>query len=307
MINTTFSTPTNPSIRSARPEKKDAAPAGDGFVSTKSLPSADFDTNLAKLKAASLKVKSDPVTEALNQFKQEQQVNEQISNRDVNQTAFQNDLIGKLGGEHARMQFSQDVSQLNGSIPTMSQLNAMFDKLKAREDIPFEYIIDGCYARAHLMSEQMSSEGMNNAKMFCMVANPWGSGKLTAENKYMEAKWWYHVAPLVFAYNGATEKVEGYIMDPSMDTKPMKAEEWIGKMWDEQTNIKVDVTRAPQYGPIEAGGVNQTFEESLAPSHEILAEYSKVLAEIKEQWEANHPPQNPPAQQPPAEQPPVAA
>ncbi len=299
MINTTFSTPTNPAVRSARSEKKDAAAPADGFVRA-DRPSADFDANLAKLKAASLHVKSDPATEALKQFKQEQQVNENITNQDFNQTAYQDDLIGKLGGEHARMQFSQDVSQLNGSIPTMSQLNAMFDRLAAREDIPFEFIIDGCYARAHLMSEQMSEAGMNNGKIFCEVANPWGSGKLTAENKYMQAKWWYHVAPLVFAYNGATEKVEGYVMDPSMDTKPMKAEEWIGKMWDEKTNIKVDITRAAQYGPIEAGGVNQTFEESLAPSHEVLAEYSKQLAAIKEQYEADHPPaQNPPAQQPP--------
>ena len=293
MINTSFSNVTSLPARSASKGASSSAPL-DGLALSREAdrPSADWATNMAKLKSASLHTKSG-IDEAISQLAQEQKYNEPISNRDVNQTKYQEELIADLG-PHARMQFAQDASQLDGHIPTVEQLNREFEKLAARQDIPFEYIIDGCYARAHLMCEEMQKDGINSAKMFCEVANPWGSGKLTAENKYMQAKWWYHVAPLVFAYNGATEKVEGYIMDPSMDTKPMKAEDWIHKMWDEKTDIKVDITRSPQYGPLEAGGANETFEESLAPSREVLAEYSKVLADIKEQYEADHPPAQPP-------------
>lgn len=258
------------------PSGKTEGPA-DGFSRR---PHADFDTNLAKLRDASRSQQSQEVRP---------EYSEPISNQDVDQTGFQQELIANLGPQFARMQYTHDCSKLQGMIPTKSQLQAEFDKLAAIEEIPFEYIIDGCYARAHLMCEQMSADNINNNKMFVMLEDAHGKDRLTAENKYMKAKWWYHVAPMVWAQDDQSKKVEPYIMDPSMAKTPLKPEQWIHAMWDEKTRIKVDVNRREQYGPLESDGPNPTFEESLPSAHETCAEYSKELAQIKEDYHHSHP------------------
>ncbi len=283
--------------------KNNAAPAPAGGDRFDHLPHADFDTNLEKLRTRTLREpQNEPTPEAPN-------YNEPISNQDVDQSGFQTRLIENLGPQFARMQYAHDCSKLQGMIPTKSQLQAEFDKLAGNKIIPFEYIVDGCYARAHEMCDMMHQDNINTQKMFCMVENPYGSGKLTAENKYMQAKWWYHVAPMVWAVDDQSKKVEPFIMDPSMAKTPLKPEDWIHAMWDENTKIKVDVTRDPQFGPLEAGGPNTTFEESMADSREIMADYTKRMDKIKEQYDADHP-SEPPAGgggEPPAQEPPKAA
>ena len=292
---------------------KDTASIGDN------RPSADIHTKREKmLKAAAAKGKTtftlDDISEYLhssgdtktaNKLKKakadmevmtdymagDKGFHETLSNKDINQTKFQKDLIGKLGSK-ARIQNQQDVSKLNGRIPTIAELNDEFKKLASDKTIPFEYIVDGCYARAHLMCEQMMEDGINCGKMFTMIEDLNG-GMLTAQNKFMNAEWWYHVAPLVFAEDPKTKEVQGFIMDPSMADHPMKAEEWIDKMWDNKINIKVDITRAPQYGPVESDGENNTFEESLNDSKAVLKDYSKTLAKIKKDYYAHHPNETP--------------
>ncbi len=210
------------------------------------------------------------------------------TNTDVDQTGLEAEIIEELGPE-VRLQHQQDVSQLTGRIPTTSELQLEFDKLAADKEIPFEYIPDGCYARAHLMCDQLHKDSINSAKMFVMLENPYSPGRLTADNKYMHAEWWYHVAPMVFAADDKTGKVEPFIMDPSMANHPMKPQEWVHAMWDEETPIKIDVTRDAQYGPFEEGGANNDFEESLQPAHDDAAGYMAELKEIKEEWCHNHP------------------
>lgn len=268
------------SLPKAAPAKAAASKEEVPTDSFTSLPHADFDTNLSKLKA---NINRLDLSEARPNY------SEPISNQDVDQTGFQEQLIANLGS-FARMQYTHDCSKLQGIIPTHGQLQEQFDKMAADKNIPFEYIVDGCYARAHEMCDQMAQSEMNNAKMFVMVENPYGAGKLTAENKYMKAKWWYHVAPMVFAKDEATNKVEPFIMDPSMAPRPLKPEEWIGAMWDEKTRIKIDVVRNPQFGPLEATGPNETFEESVPTSKRVMADYTKKMDKIKEDYEKENPP-----------------
>ena len=246
-----------------------------------SRPHADFETNRTKLMSA-VRLPESPKTN----------YSEPISNQDVDQSGAQEKLIANLGSQFARMQYTHDCSQLQGMIPTKTQLQAEFDKLSARQDIPFEYIVDGCYARAHLMSEEMTKDGINNAKIFCMLEDAYGSDRLTASNKYMDAKWWYHVAPVVFAVDDVSKQVEPFVMDPSMAKTPLKPQDWIHAMWDEKTKIKVDIVRDLQYGPLEADGPNSNFQESIPPAIETAAEYSKELAQIKEDYNASHPGQS---------------
>jgi hypothetical protein len=212
---------------------------------------------------------------------------------DINQTQYMKDLIGKLGSK-ARMQNVQDISKLNGRIPSLSELKDEFKQLASDPAVPFEYIVDGCYARAHHMCETMMKDNINCSKMFVMIEDLYGGGMLTAKNKFMNAEWWYHVAPISFAKDPKTEKVEGYIMDPSMADHPLKAEEWISMMRGKDLKIKVDITRAPQFGPVESDGENQTFEESLPATADTMKEYSIALKEIKDEYYAHHPEEIPP-------------
>ncbi len=223
----------------------------------------------------------------------EKSFHETPSDTDFNQTGYMKDLIGKLG-TGARMQNVQDVSKLNGRIPSLAELKEEFKKLASDPEVPFEYIVDGCYARAHHMCETMMKDNINCGKMFVMIENLYGGGMLTAKNKFMNAEWWYHVAPITFAKDSKTEKIEGYIIDPSMADHPLKAEEWIGMMRSKDLKIKVDITRAPQFGPLESDGENQTFEESLDVTTDTMKEYSKALKEIKDEYYAHHPEEIPP-------------
>ncbi len=238
-------------------------------------PHADLKTHLERLE---LEQRPQPSLE---------EIDEDLSDRDVDQTAMEQELIGELGTE-ARMQHHQDVSRLQGRIPTRTELQREFDALAAIPGIPFEYILDGCYARAHLMCEKLHQDEVNSAKMFVILDNP-REGRLEADNKYMHASWWYHVAPMVFARDEQTGRVEPYIMDPSMATHPLPPQEWVHQMWDEETPIKIDVTRDAQYGPFEEDGANQTFEQSLEPAHHDLEEYTRELKAIKEKYCHEHP------------------
>ncbi len=277
----TFALSQAPKRAEAAPAKSETAnPSGDK-VDFSRLPHADFDTNFAKI---SSRFRSNESVKVPDSF------NEEPKNKDLDQSGIEKALVTELGTDLVRMQYHQDVSDLNGMIPTKAQLESEFTKLASDQSIPFEYIYDGCYGRAHLMCDQMSKDNINNAKMFVMVEDPSNkANRLEASNKYMEAKWWYHVAPVVFALDEQSHKVEPFIMDPSMSKHPMKPQEWIHAMWDEHDPIKIDITRNPQFGPAETDEINATFEESIQPSKEILAEYSKELAQIKEDYAHNHP------------------
>ncbi|MGE4232646.1 MAG: protein-glutamine glutaminase family protein [Bacteriovoracia bacterium] len=84
------------------------------------------------------------------------------------------------------------------------------------------YPDDGCFARAALMKQNISKEGIAPpTKVFIFgdldVAtknSPWG-----------EVHWWYHVAPVVH--------VEGFyfVLDPALEpNRPLFLDEWIAKM-----------------------------------------------------------------------------
>jgi hypothetical protein len=97
--------------------------------------------------------------------------------------------------------------------------------------IPFQYVIDGCYARAHKMRkiitekygyccEKVFSFAIDNNDELAVQANKWGGCCVT---------WWYHVAPLVrvqikilsFKFTLAM------VIDPGMFDKPVLLSSWL--------------------------------------------------------------------------------
>jgi len=97
--------------------------------------------------------------------------------------------------------------------------------------IPFQYVRDGCYARAHQMRkiitqrfgyccEKVFSFANRNDDDLAVRANKWGGCCVT---------WWYHVAPLirVRVRLGPFSVVLALVVDPSMFDKPVLLSTWL--------------------------------------------------------------------------------
>lgn len=212
-------------------------------------------------------------------------------------------------GSLAKAQNTWDMQGLDGEIPSLSKLQESFDKIKTDKSVPWEYIIDGCYARAHVTCEKLLDEGLNCGKMYVMIgdvnpndpSSPFPDYRLKAENKFMKGEWWYHVAPLVFAKDDKTGQVEGYILDLAVNNKkPIKASEWINSCWSKDFPIQFDTTHADIYEPPEQSPEGDTqqfsrerFDQYLSEARGTNKDYSRVLAKIKKDYYAHHPDEKP--------------
>jgi hypothetical protein len=97
--------------------------------------------------------------------------------------------------------------------------------------IPFQYVRDGCYARAHQMRkiitekygycvEKVFSFANENDDQLAVRADKWGGCCVF---------WWYHVAPLlrVQLKIANTQFVLALVIDPSMFDKPVLLSSWL--------------------------------------------------------------------------------
>jgi glutaminase-like protein len=94
--------------------------------------------------------------------------------------------------------------------------------------IPFQYVRDGCYARAHKMRwiittkyryccDKVFSFAIDNGDTLAVQANKWGGCCVF---------WWYHVAPLVRLRLGRFG-VLLLVIDPGMFDKPVLLTSWL--------------------------------------------------------------------------------
>lgn len=97
--------------------------------------------------------------------------------------------------------------------------------------IPFQYVIDGCYARAHKMRkiitekygyccEKVFSFAIDDDDTLAVRADKWGGCCVF---------WWYHVAPLVRVQVKILNInfVLALVIDPSMFDKPVLLSSWL--------------------------------------------------------------------------------
>jgi len=94
--------------------------------------------------------------------------------------------------------------------------------------IPFQYVRDGCYARAHKMRwiittkyhyccEKVFSFAVYSPDTLAVQANKWGGCCV---------RWWYHVAPLVRVRLGRWATLL-MVIDPGMFDKPVLLSTWL--------------------------------------------------------------------------------
>ena len=155
--------------------------------------------------------------------------------------------------------------------------------------IPFQYVRDGCYARAHKMRriitkeygyccEKVFSFANQNNDRLGVTADKWGGCCVT---------WWYHVAPLVrvrfkWAKLGKFKLTLAMVIDPSMFDQPVLLNVWLAAQ--EKTacdaNAKVSmysIQPGSAYYPANYSGTAYTTDPSYTHTDGILTAYSDLV------------------------------
>ncbi len=111
--------------------------------------------------------------------------------------------------------------------------------------IPFQYVIDGCYARAHKMrwiiekkfgycSEKVFSFANVGNHRLAVKANKWGGCCV---------QWWFHVTPLirVKVQFGKRALTLAYVIDPGMFDQPVLLSTWLNAQKNTSCNANATV------------------------------------------------------------------
>lgn len=119
---------------------------------------------------------------------------------------------------------------------TLEKAKELFSKAQAMDDIAWNYKLDGCYARAHLMARRFEDMGVEVNKI-------WMKGELAVETEGEDTiEWNFHVAPVV-SVKGDDGNQKQYVIDPSIFGGPVPVEEWVGRIT--KPSFKVEETEYP--------------------------------------------------------------
>jgi hypothetical protein len=152
--------------------------------------------------------------------------------------------------------------------------------------IPFQYVIDGCYARAHQMRriittryryccEKVFSFANQGNDTLAVKADKWGGCCVT---------WWYHVAPLIrvrMRLKGFPKKalVLAMVIDPGMFDKPVLLSSWLAAQENAGCSPDAHVSMysiqpGSAYWPMDYAGATYGTDPNYALTQATLIAYS---------------------------------
>ncbi|MDH3413629.1 MAG: protein-glutamine glutaminase family protein [Gammaproteobacteria bacterium] len=155
--------------------------------------------------------------------------------------------------------------------------------------IPFQYVRDGCYARAHKMRwiitkkyhyccEKVFSFANQNDDVLAVTADKWGGCCVT---------WWYHVAPLIrvrvkLAKISKLSVTIALVIDPSMFDKPVLLSSWLSAQEKTACNPNANVSMysiqpGSAYSPANYAGTAFTTDSSYTATDSALIGYSNFV------------------------------
>lgn len=125
-------------------------------------------------------------------------------------------------GSFLRVPVKSESGVIHLSVVSEDLALQIFKELAAQEHIPFNYVLDGCYARAHEMSWLLEKQGVSSGKIFI-------AGPLKAWDRFQPG-WWvewkgYHVAPVIAVRRG--DRIMINVIDPSVADKLLSMDEWL--------------------------------------------------------------------------------
>ncbi|HJV39878.1 MAG TPA: protein-glutamine glutaminase family protein [Geothrix sp.] len=153
--------------------------------------------------------------------------------------ALQIGLVAVAQGSHSNPRPTQILdSPDNGqhlavSVIDPQEAGDLFAELAGRSDIPYGFLLDGSYARAHKMVRLLDGRGVTAAKA-------WVEGELFVDSqRFGEVGLSYHVAPVVFVREGKTPTAQ--VLDPSLFDRPVPYATWKARLL---AKAKAKLTRA---------------------------------------------------------------
>jgi hypothetical protein len=149
--------------------------------------------------------------------------------------------------------------------------------------IPFQYVRDGCYARAHKMRwiittkyhyccEKIFSFANQGSDTLAVQANKWGGCCVT---------WWYHVAPLVRVRLGRWA-VLLMVIDPGMFDKPVLLSTWLAAQENKNCSPNAHVSMysiqpGTAYGPANHAGTAFVTDPNYVQTDATLVSYKNLI------------------------------
>ena len=121
----------------------------------------------------------------------------------------------------AARRYERRLAPDSGPPISLDRARRLFDELKARDDIPWGYTPDGCYARAEATESFLQRRGLE-------VSKTWINGDLSPRAK-PDVRWTYHVAASV-PVTQPDGTVAQMVFDPALATGPVTEEEWANLM-----------------------------------------------------------------------------
>jgi len=256
-----------------------------------------------------------PVRAALNPHRGTIQSVEQLSERELRQFEKTRVLL-----ERPEPPFKVDVSRIDPTtfnivdhylkIPTFKLCKKVIPSYKVAKDlfdfcaeqschlpgpfavtpcIPFQYVRDGCYARAHKMRKIITEQyGYCCEKVFsfaipypnrlALKAGKWGGCCVT---------WWYHVAPLVrvrikiklLSFN--LDFVLAMVIDPGMFDKPVLLSTWLSAQedstcWSPAKVTQYSIQPGSAYWPADGTGTTFATDPSYTSTDYYLNQYKNL-------------------------------
>ncbi|MET0393085.1 MAG: protein-glutamine glutaminase family protein, partial [Chitinophagaceae bacterium] len=173
-------------------------------------------------------------------------------------------------------------------IPNLTAAQSLFDFCAAQgckapnptvnPCIPFQYVIDGCYARAHKMrwiietmykycSYKVFSFANQNNDVLAVRAAKWGNCCV---------QWWYHVAPLV--YVNVNNVAVAYVIDPGMFNTPVTLSTWLLAQQTTNCNARAHVSTytvqpSSAYTPANYAGTQFNTDPNYVATNQTLIAY----------------------------------
>lgn len=150
---------------------------------------------------------------------------------------------------------------------------SLFNQLAAKKELAFEYVVEGCYARAHFMCEDIEETGVKAYKAWIEAEGRDINVSFKGEYK-ARVGWKYHVAPTVKVKDG--KGVQDIVLDPSMFDGPVTKDEWASAMEGESSEL-VKVSRFQKPSP--NGEPNGYLSKPRKLSVETYQEHAKLAVE----------------------------
>jgi Glutaminase len=151
--------------------------------------------------------------------------------------------------------------------------------------IPFQYVIDGCYARAHKMRKIITTRYRYCCEKIFSFANQGNDTLAVKADKWGGCcvYWWYHVAPLVRVRVriGTFRITLAMVIDPGMFDKPVLLSTWLAAQANANCSSDANVSTysiqpGSAYWPTNFSGTTFGTDPNYALTDATLNDYKTL-------------------------------